>query len=206
MVWPFVCLVRERIGREVGSPDPRCSGGEEVSDATKSVEPSAEATPRLLAGRSCGMPPKDDAEADDEETLLNELDLVDAQRYARRASLCPGECSRCCSWPLRGFCAVRSRRLPTRQPHPISQPHCCRIIAILENALAKLSVLEKITPDEPEEGQQVHGAYNVYHLRPTPGTHTATGRGGDGGAGGASEARAQVRGACQASTRAQARE
>jgi hypothetical protein len=31
----------------------------------------------------------------------------------------------------------------------------CRIIAILENALAKLSVLEKITPDEPEEGQQV---------------------------------------------------
>ena len=53
----------------------------------------------------------------------------------------------------------------TRQPSH-SQPHCCRIIAILENALAKLSVLEKITPDEPEEGQQVHGAYNVYHLRP----------------------------------------
>jgi hypothetical protein len=33
-----------------------------------------------VAGLRGGMPPKDEGEGDDEEALLNELDLLDAQR------------------------------------------------------------------------------------------------------------------------------
>ena len=76
------------------------------------------------------MPPKDDAEAEDEETLLNELDLVDAQRYARWASLFRGACSRCCSESI-AFAPYRLGGCRTRQlPHTSAIPFAA---ALLQN-------------------------------------------------------------------------